>query len=106
MDVQQVSAVVVGDFVAPVKNTAVTRGCQSGPCTSGGVAAIVTEAFFNGIANQAATSCQGRGFYTRDAFLEALRSYTGFGMDGSSDVRRREIAAFFAHVTHETGRKF
>ncbi|KAL3635059.1 Endochitinase ep3 [Castilleja foliolosa] len=81
-------------------------GCQSGPCASGGgssVANIVTDAFFNGIANQAAGSCAGRGFYTRAAFLEAVRSYPQFGTVGSADVIRREIAAFFAHVTHETG---
>ncbi|GFQ00733.1 chitinase 6 [Phtheirospermum japonicum] len=80
------------------------EGCQSGPCTSGGsVANIVTDAFFNGIANQAAGSCAGRGFYTRAAFLEAVRSYPQFGTVGSATVIRREIAAFFAHVTHETG---
>ncbi|KAL3635060.1 Endochitinase ep3 [Castilleja foliolosa] len=67
------------------------------------VANIVTDAFFNGIVNQAAGSCAGRGFYTRAAFLEAVRSYPQFGTVGSGDVRRREIAAFFAHVTHETG---
>lgn len=87
-------------------------GCQAGPCnaapTSNGarVADIVTDAFFNGIANQAASGCPGRGFYTRAAFLQAVASYPNFGTTGSADDSRREIAAFFAHVTHETGRKF
>ncbi|KAL0388054.1 UNVERIFIED_CONTAM: Endochitinase EP3 [Sesamum radiatum] len=60
------------------------RGCQSGPCngppSSNGVSVpnIVTDQFFNGIANQAAASCAGKGFYTRAAFLEALNSYPQF----------------------------
>ncbi|GAY32140.1 hypothetical protein CUMW_281060 [Citrus unshiu] len=40
--------------------------------------------------------------YTRDAFLNAANSYPEFG-SGSADDSKREIAAFFAHVTHETG---
>ncbi|OVA07848.1 Glycoside hydrolase [Macleaya cordata] len=65
------------------------------------VAERVTPSFFNGIINQAGAGCAGNNFYTRDAFLEATKSYIRF-------ARRthpaREIAAFFAHVTHETGR--
>ncbi|EYU40983.1 hypothetical protein ABFS82_07G097600 [Erythranthe guttata] len=85
------------------------RGCQSGPCSAGpasnggSVSNIVTDAFFNGISDQAAGSCAGKGFYTRSAFLEAVNSYTEFGTVGSADDSKREIAAFFAHVTHETG---
>ncbi|CAI9108584.1 OLC1v1008228C2 [Oldenlandia corymbosa var. corymbosa] len=83
-------------------------GCQEGPCYSSGgggsgVADIVTDPFFNGIANQADSSCEGKGFYTRSAFLNAANSYPGFGTTGSSDDAKREIAAFFAHATHETG---
>uniref|UniRef100_A0A803MD63 Glycoside hydrolase family 19 catalytic domain-containing protein n=1 Tax=Chenopodium quinoa TaxID=63459 RepID=A0A803MD63_CHEQI len=39
----------------------------------------------------------------RNAFLNALNSYPQFGTGGSSDVTKREVAAFFAHVTQETG---
>lgn len=86
-------------------------GCQSGPCfgtnppsTGGGgsVANIVTDGFFNGIINQAAADCAGRGFYTRNAFLEAVKSYPSFA-SGSDEAAKREVAAFFAQVTHETG---
>ncbi|CAA0833297.1 homolog of carrot EP3-3 chitinase [Striga hermonthica] len=84
-------------------------GCQAGPCYAsqggGNLGNIVTDAFFNGIANRAGANCPGRGFYTRSAFLQAARSYPQFGT-GSQDVARREVAAFFAHVTHETGCKF
>ncbi|KAL2459844.1 carrot EP3-3 chitinase [Forsythia ovata] len=85
------------------------KGCQGGPCypppSSNGVSVsnIVTDAFFNGIADQAAGNCAGKGFYTRSAFLEALGFYQQFGTVGSVDDSKREIAAFFAHVTHETG---
>ncbi|KAF5767913.1 putative glycoside hydrolase, family 19, Lysozyme-like domain superfamily [Helianthus annuus] len=69
-------------------------GCREGP-----------YAFFNGIVDQSDAGCEGRGFYTRAAFLEALGNYAEFGSASSEDGSRREIAAFFAHVTHETGRK-
>lgn len=68
------------------------------------VANLVTPEFFDGIKNVADPSCAGKSFYTRDAFLNAANSYPEFG-SGSADDSKREIAAFFAHVTHETGRK-
>ncbi|TYI11973.1 hypothetical protein ES332_A09G243800v1 [Gossypium tomentosum] len=42
------------------------------------VADIVTDQFFNGNLNQADASCEGRNFYSRAAFLEALNSFTQF----------------------------
>ncbi|KAK1379338.1 Endochitinase EP3 [Heracleum sosnowskyi] len=88
------------------------EGCQGGPfynaAPSGGnngvsVADIVTDDFFNGITNQATGNCDGKNLYTRSTFLEALKSYSAFGTSGSGDDSKREIAAFFAHATHETG---
>ncbi|KAK9159571.1 hypothetical protein Syun_005912 [Stephania yunnanensis] len=81
-------------------------GCQQGPCCGGGsrsrsssssssVADIVTQGFFD-------NSCEGKGFYSRDSFLGASNSYSQFGTSGSQDDNKREIAAFFAHATHET----
>jgi len=93
------------------------EGCRSGPCqgSSGGgggapsggasVASVVTSSFFNGIKSHAGRWCEGLGFYTLGAFLEAAGAYPGFARDGSEADGKREIAAFFAHVTHETGRK-
>ena len=75
------------------------------PGYGGSVADIVTQDFFNGIINQADASCAGKNFYTRVAFLDALNSFNQFGNIGSTDDSKREIAAFFAHVTHETGCK-
>ncbi|KAK8511008.1 hypothetical protein V6N13_013422 [Hibiscus sabdariffa] len=64
------------------------------------VADIVTDEFYNGIIDQSDPGCAGRNFYTWNAFLEALESFPEFG---TADDPRREAAAFFAHVTHETG---
>ncbi|CAN6235478.1 unnamed protein product [Urochloa humidicola] len=87
------------------------EGCQSGPCSGSGgsgagvpVASVVTAAFFNGIKNQGGNGCKGKGksFYTRSAFLSAASSYPHFAHAGSVADGKREIAAFFAHATHET----
>ena len=89
------------------------EGCKSGPCWGSGsgggrggasVASVVTESF-NGIKSQAGSWCEGIGFYTRSVFLEAVAAYPGFAHGGSEVEIKREIAAFFAHVTHETGSK-
>ncbi|KAI5348625.1 PREDICTED: endochitinase [Prunus dulcis] len=64
---------------------------------------IVTQEFFSGIINQAPSDCVGKNFYTRDGFINAVNSYSDLGKRGSVDESKREIAAFFAHATHETG---
>ncbi|RWR96861.1 endochitinase EP3-like protein [Cinnamomum micranthum f. kanehirae] len=85
------------------------EGCKQGPCNTApstndvSVADIVTPEFFNSITDQANSSCAGKSFYSRSVFLDALNSYPQFGRVGTSDDSKREIAAFFAHVTHETG---
>ncbi|XP_031476694.1 chitinase 5-like [Nymphaea colorata] len=87
------------------------QGCRGGPCSGGGgsggggtsVSDVVTPQFFAGIINQAAAGCAGKNFYTRDAFISALGSFPGFGTAGTADDSKREVAAFFAHATHETG---
>lgn len=88
-------------------------GCKSGPCypsgggsPSGGggsVGTIISQSFFNGLAGGAASSCEGKGFYTYNAFIAAANAYSGFGTTGSADVTKRELAAFLANVMHETG---
>jgi len=88
-------------------------GCQSGPCYNssegspsgegGNVVTIISQSFFDGLAGGAASSCEGKGFYTRDAFIAAANAYSGFGTTGADDVQKRELAAFFANVMHETG---
>lgn len=88
------------------------RGCQKGPCNplpstnNVSVANIVTPEFFNHITDQATGDCPGKNFYSRSAFLQALNSYPQFGRVGSLNDSKREIAAFFGHVTLETSRKY
>jgi len=83
--------------------------CSAGPCsgTGGGasVPSVVTEVFFNRIKSQAGDGCEGKNFYTRGAFLSAAGSFPGFARGGSDADGKREVAAFFAHATYETGRK-
>eukprot|EP01018_Ginkgo_biloba_P030658 Gb_29992 [translate_table: standard] len=88
-------------------------GCKSGPCTNGGgssspatggsVGSIISRSFFDDLLSKAASDCQGKGFYSYDAFIAAANAYSGFGTTGSDDVHKRELAAFFANVMHETG---
>ncbi|XP_074320374.1 endochitinase At2g43590-like [Silene latifolia] len=72
------------------------------PVQSINVATVVTPAFFNSIISQASSSCRGKRFYTRAAFLSAKQAFPKFGT-GTNLQAKREIAAFFAHATHETG---
>ncbi|PKU62979.1 Chitinase 4 [Dendrobium catenatum] len=68
-----------------------------------GCAYLVSQEFFDELTSLANPNCdQGNGFYTRDAFLNAWQSYPGFADSPSIDDSKREIAAFFAHVSHET----
>ncbi|XP_028557322.1 chitinase 4-like [Dendrobium catenatum] len=70
-----------------------------------GCAYLVSQEFFDELTSLANPNCdQGNGFYTRDAFLNAWQSYPGFADSPSIDDSKREIAAFFAHVSHETTR--
>jgi chitinase len=68
------------------------------------VGSVVTDAFFDGIKQSQNQNggCEGQDFYTRKAFLNAANQYSDFAHGGSEDDGRREIAAFFAHVAHET----
>ncbi|XVE80954.1 hypothetical protein DITRI_Ditri15bG0023300 [Diplodiscus trichospermus] len=93
--------VLVGILAA----AAVHRNVLAQNSPSGGVLVdtIVSPEFFDGIKNQARADCAGKNFYTRDAFLNALGSFPDFGKRGSDVESKREIAAFFAHATHETG---
>ncbi|XP_059445868.1 endochitinase EP3-like [Corylus avellana] len=83
-------------------------GCQEGPgYTLPPINHVslpfLTQKLFNGIIHQADASCPGKKFYTRAAFLDAHNSFYEFGRIGSVDDSKREIAAFFGHVTHAIG---
>ena len=100
-------------------------GCQSGPChgpspppppappsppsppppptvhvspsPETGVGRILTRALFDELYPN-----RNKTFYTYDAFIVAARAFPEFGRDGSQVKRRRELAAFSAHVQQET----
>lgn len=40
--------------------------------------------------------------YSYEAFVKAAASYPLFAGEGTPDIRKRELAAFFAHTAHET----
>jgi len=42
-------------------------------------------------------------FYTYDGLVKAAKIYPTFASSGSLDTQKREVAAFLANVTHETG---
>ncbi|KAL0720571.1 hypothetical protein Bca4012_035170 [Brassica carinata] len=95
-------------------------GCQSGPCKStpnaptpnrpgglnagprGTIASVVTPAFFNNIMSKVGSGCPAKGFYTRQAFIEAAQSFPAY----RGTVAKREIAAMLAQFSHESGSKY
>ncbi|BBN03556.1 basic endochitinase B [Marchantia polymorpha subsp. ruderalis] len=78
-------------------------GCQSGPCSgstgAGSLGDILTKAVFeNNFPNR-------NRFYTYESLINAAKSFSsaGFGTTGDTNTRKKEIAAFLAHIDHETG---
>lgn len=86
-------------------------GCQSqcsgvtpspGP-PSGGVGSLISQSLFDQmLKHRNDAACQGRGFYTYNAFIAAANSFNGFASTGDTATRKREIAAFLAQTSHET----
>ncbi|XP_057815566.2 endochitinase 4-like [Cryptomeria japonica] len=71
--------------------------------TSGGVGSIVSSDVLNSVVGGAASGCAGNGFYNYDSFINAANAFIGFGTSGSSDVNKREVAAFFLAVLIRRG---
>ena len=76
-----------------------------GSVSAQNVSSVISKDFFDAILNAAKDSCAGKNLYNYDGFVQAADAYSGFGTTGSSDDAKRELAAFFAHVTQETGCK-
>lgn len=82
--------------------------CQSqcGGSTPGGtgdVSSIISESLFNQmLKHRNDGSCKSNGFYTYSAFINAAKSFNGFGTTGSADQRKQELAAFLGQTSHET----
>jgi basic endochitinase B len=74
-----------------------------GPPSGGGVASIITEDLFERmLKHRNEPDCKARGFYTYDAFITAADAFPGFGTTGSTEVQKRELAAFLGQTGHET----
>ncbi|ADO71790.1 RICIN domain-containing protein [Stigmatella aurantiaca] len=67
------------------------------PPTGTGIAAILSESTFN-------TMFPSRnGFYTYAALVAAANTFPSFATSGDTATRKREVAAFLANISHETG---
>ncbi|RWR79893.1 class IV chitinase Chia4-Pa1.1 [Cinnamomum micranthum f. kanehirae] len=64
---------------------------------------LVTADYFNSLLASVSSTCEGKSFYKYDDFITTAEAAVGFGTTGSDDVHKREVAAFLAHVMHNTG---
>ncbi|GFZ09439.1 basic chitinase [Actinidia rufa] len=67
----------------------------------GDLSSVISRAQFEQLLkhrNDAA--CQGKGFYTYDAFVSAAKSFGAFGNTGDAVTKKREVAAFFLLKLH------
>lgn len=79
-------------------------GCQS-QCGSGGggVGSIISRDTFNQMLKHRDDSgCEGKGFYTYEAFIAAAKYFPDLGNNGDTATKKREIAAFLGQTSHET----
>ncbi|KAL5700569.1 hypothetical protein ACHQM5_025996 [Ranunculus cassubicifolius] len=68
-----------------------------------GIPALVTEDLFKKVfPNIDSTLCPARGFYSYKAFINATKRFPEFGTTGCKETRKREIAAFFAQISHQS----
>ncbi|KAI5402230.1 endochitinase A2 [Lathyrus oleraceus] len=82
-------------------------GCQSqcsGSSGGGGTLSslISGDTFNNMLKHRNDNACQGKGFYTYDAFLSAAKAFPNFANKGDTATKKREIAAFLGQTSHET----
>lgn len=80
-------------------------GCQSqctgsgtppSPPSGAGAGSVLTRQIFNTFFPNHIS------FYTYDAFIAAATAYPTFLTQGTDNYKKRELAAFAAHVSHET----
>ncbi|XP_077246143.1 endochitinase-like [Tasmannia lanceolata] len=86
------------------------HGCLTQNFTTsgdGGVASIITPSLFDQmLKHRNDPTCQGKGLYSYNAFIDAANAFDGFGTVGDVDTRKREIAVCLAHTSHETNGKW
>ena len=77
-------------------------GNRTGPISGNTLADVLSPEMFSAMfLHQVEDACNA-SIYTYDALIEAAQIFPKFGTEGSSDTRRREVAAFLANISHET----
>ncbi|KAF7829026.1 basic endochitinase-like [Senna tora] len=70
---------------------------------SANVGSIITSSVFeNMLKHRNDAACEGKGFYTYNAFITAAKAFSAFGTTGDVTTQKRELAAFFGQTSHET----
>ena len=98
--------VVLGAMVAQVEGATCTKDMLKG-CNKT-VEQIFTVDMFEGMFNHRNDRvAHAQSFWTYESFIAAAQLYEkeGFGTIGGDVMQKRELAAFFAHVAHETSCK-
>ncbi|GFZ09437.1 basic chitinase [Actinidia rufa] len=73
------------------------------PSGGGDLSSVLSRAQFEQmLKHRNDAACEGKGFYTYDAFVSAAKSFGAFGNTGDAATRKREVAAFLAQTSHET----
>ncbi|KAF3787360.1 hypothetical protein EJ110_NYTH12119 [Nymphaea thermarum] len=67
------------------------------------VSSLLPETLYNSIfLHKDDNACPAKNFYPYSAFIQAANSFPKFGNTGTIEIRKREIAAFLAQISHET----
>jgi hypothetical protein len=89
------AAIVDAGHVQPDSAMPIDAGATS-------LSAFLTEERFDALfPHRTDPACSGAPF-TRATLIEAAADFPAFANEGSTDVQKRELAAFFANVSHET----
>jgi hypothetical protein len=97
--VAAVVAIVVASGSASVAEARWYGG--HGQCSP--AATLVSEQLYNSLfLHKDDPACPAKGFYTYASFIQAARTFPKFAATGDLSTRKREIAAFFAQISHET----
>ncbi|XP_031496642.1 chitinase 10 [Nymphaea colorata] len=75
----------------------------NGARISTSVSTLVPETLYNSIfLHKDDNACPAKNFYPYSAFIQAANGFRKFGNTGTIEIRKREIAAFLAQISHET----
>lgn len=67
------------------------------------ISLLISEDLFDSIfLHKDDNACPARNFYTYNSFIQATKCFPRFGNTGNLVIRKREIAAFLAQISHET----